>query len=200
MSPLIIDFIDPILFWVIMHQGFSDDELVKNPPGRQEMEETGVWSLGQEDTLEKEMASHSSILAWKIPRTEEPSGLQPMGSQRVRHAWTHTHTHNLQVLFILKLQLSSATQLSISLWPHGLQHARLPCSSPTPRACSNSCTSSWWCHPTISSSVVLFSPAFNLSQYQGLFQWVSSLYQVATVLEFQLQHQSFQWIFRTDFL
>ena len=45
-----------------------------------------------------------------------------------------------------------------------------------------------------------FPPAFNLSQHQGLFQWVSSLHQVAKVLEFQLQHQSFQWIFRTDFL
>ena len=43
-------------------------------------------------------------------------------------------------------------------------------------------------------------PAFNLSQHQGLFKWVRSLYQVAKVLEFQLQHQSFQWIFRTDFL
>ena len=45
-----------------------------------------------------------------------------------------------------------------------------------------------------------FSPAFNLSQHQGLFQWVSYSHQVAKVLEFQLQHQSFQWIFRTDFL
>ena len=45
-----------------------------------------------------------------------------------------------------------------------------------------------------------FSPAFNLSQHQGLFQWVGSLHQVAKVLEFQFQHQSFQWIFRTDFL
>ena len=44
------------------------------------------------------------------------------------------------------------------------------------------------------------SPAFNLSQHQGIFQWVSSSHQVAKVLEFQLQHQSFQWIFRTDFL
>ena len=43
-------------------------------------------------------------------------------------------------------------------------------------------------------------PAFNLSQHQGLLKWVSSSYQVAKVLEFQLQHQSFQWIFRTDFL
>ena len=48
------------------------------------MRETQVQSLGREDPLEKEMATHSSILAWKIPRTEEPGGLYSMGSQRVR--------------------------------------------------------------------------------------------------------------------
>ena len=94
----------------------------------------------------------------------------------------------------------SCSVVSNSLWPHGLQHARPPCPSPTPGAYSNSCTSSWWCHPAISSSVIPFSSCLNLSQHQGLFQWVSSLHQVAKVLEFQLQHQSFQWIFRTDFL
>ena len=52
------------------------------------------------------------------------------------------------------------------------------------------------CHPLSSPS----PPAINLSQHQGLFKWVSSSHQVAKVLEFQLQHQSFQWIFRTDFL
>ena len=51
----------------------------------------------------------------------------------------------------------SCSVVSNSLWPHGLQHARLPCPSPTPRACSNSCPSSQWCHPTVSSSVVPFS-------------------------------------------
>ena len=51
-------------------------------------------------------------------------------------------------------------------------------------------------HPLSSS----YPPAFNLSQHQGLFKWVSSSHQVAKVLEFQLQHQSFQWMFRTDFL
>ena len=49
------------------------------------MQETGVQSLGQEDLLEKEMATHSSILAWKIPWTEEPGRLQSMGSQTVEH-------------------------------------------------------------------------------------------------------------------
>jgi len=56
--------------------------MVKNPPA---MQETWVRSLGWEDPLEKGMATHSSILAWKIPRTEEPGGLQSMGSQRVGH-------------------------------------------------------------------------------------------------------------------
>ena len=49
------------------------------------MQETRVQSLGQEDLLEKEMAPHSSIVAWKIPWTEEPGRLQSMGSQRIRH-------------------------------------------------------------------------------------------------------------------
>ena len=54
---------------------------VKNPPDRQGTQETWVPSLGQEDPLEKEMATHSSILAWKIPWIEEPGGLQSMESQ-----------------------------------------------------------------------------------------------------------------------
>ena len=60
-----------------------------------------------------------------------------------------------------------------------------------------------WVSDAIQSSLPLWSPSpptFNHSQYQGLFQWVSCSHQVAKVLEFQLQHQSFQWIFRTDFL
>ena len=56
--------------------------MVKNLPP---MQETWVRSLGQEDPLEKEMATHSSILAWEIPWTEDPGRLQSMGSQRVRH-------------------------------------------------------------------------------------------------------------------
>ena len=55
------------------------------------------------------------------------------------------------------VQFSCRSVVFNSLRPHGLQHARLPCPSPTPRACSNSCPSSQWCHPTISSSVTPFS-------------------------------------------
>ena len=58
------------------------------------MWETWVLSLGREDPLEKEMATHSSILAWRIPWTEEPGGLQPTGSQRVGHDWSTLLTSN----------------------------------------------------------------------------------------------------------
>ena len=94
----------------------------------------------------------------------------------------------------------SCSVVSNSLWPYGLQHTRLPCPSPTPRAYSNSCPSRWWYHLTISSSVVPFSSHLQSFPASGSFLWVDSLHQVAKVLEFQLQHQSFQWIFRIDFL
>ena len=76
--------------------------------------------------------------------------------------------------------------MSDSLQPHGLQHARLPYPSPSRGACSNSCPLNQWC---LQPSQPLLSPsplAFNLSQHQGLFQWVSSTHQVAKILEFQL--------------
>ena len=154
----------------------------------------------------------------------------------------------------------SCSVMSDSFQLYGLQHTRLPCPSPKPRAYSNSCPLSHWCHTTISSSVspspptfnlsqqqfssaqsyltlcnpmnhstpglpvhhqlpeftqthvhwvgdaiqrsyLLSSPsppAFNLSQRQSLFKWFSSSHQVAKVLEFQLQHQSFKWTPRTD--
>ena len=72
-------------------------QTVKNLPA---MQETCVGSLGQEDPLKKPMATHSSILAWRIPWTEEPDGLQPMGSQRAGHdlttnttGWKSYHTN-----------------------------------------------------------------------------------------------------------
>ena len=70
----------------------------------------------------------------------------------------------------------SCSVLSDSLWPHGLQHARLPCPSPTSGACSNSCLSSQWCHLTISSSVVPFSSCFQSLPASGSFpiSWVFS--------------------------
>ena len=67
-------------------------QTVKNLP---EMQKTWVLSLGQEDPLEKRMATHSSILAWRIAWTEDPGGLQSMGLQIVGHDWaTNTFTMN----------------------------------------------------------------------------------------------------------
>ena len=65
--------------------GFPSGSAVKNPIAMQKPQETWVRSQGQEDPLEKGMATHSSILAWRIPWTKEPSQLQSMGSQRVGH-------------------------------------------------------------------------------------------------------------------
>ena len=67
-----------------MHR-FKGGTLVKNPPAMQETQQTWVQSLGGEDPLEKEMATHSSIFTWKISWMEEPGKLQSMGSQRVGH-------------------------------------------------------------------------------------------------------------------
>ena len=94
----------------------------------------------------------------------------------------------------------SHSVMSDSLQPHRQQHARLPCPSPTPRACSNSCPLNLSCGPTISFSVIPFSSCLQFSQHPGLFQGVSSSHEVAKVLEFQLQHPSFHWTLRTNFL
>ena len=95
------------------------------------MQETWVWSLGWEDLLEKEIATHSSILAWRIPWTEEPSGLQSTGSQRVRHNWA----------------------TSLSLW--GVNECRLK------RAADTSVCSSPICHPGDCPSSLLGSHQVN---------------------------------------
>ena len=149
--------------------------------------------------LEKEMATHSSVLAWRIPGTEEPGGLLPMGSHRVRHDWSnlaaaavvlqccvsfllyskvnqlYVYTYPIHLLLFSWSPCISSVQFSFSvmsnsLWPHGLQHTRLPCPSPTPKVCSNSCALSRWYHPTISSSVVLFSSCLLSFLASGSFQ------------------------------
>ena len=78
--------------------GFPGGSAVKNSPAMQEMQEMQFWSLDWEDPLEEEMATHSSILAWKIPWTEEPGGLWSMRLQSVGHDWETEHacTHCLK--------------------------------------------------------------------------------------------------------
>ena len=83
-----------ILLW--NRWGFLGDQMVMTLPA---MQETQVWSLGWEDTLEKGMATHSSTLAWRIPRSENPGGLQSMGLQGVGHDWvTFTFKSSLHIL------------------------------------------------------------------------------------------------------
>ena len=72
--------------------------MVKRLPA---MQETRVQSLGWEDPLEKEMAIHSSTLAWKIPGTEEPGGLQSMGPQRAGHNWVTNTFHHMKYVHLI---------------------------------------------------------------------------------------------------
>ena len=93
------------------------------------------------------------------------------------------------------VQLLSCVWLFVTQWTAASQASLSITNS---RSQPNPCPLSRWCHPTISSSVIPSPPTFSLSQHYGLCKWVSSSHQVAKVMEFQLQHQSFQWIFRTD--
>ena len=112
----------------------------------------------------------------------------------------HRNKHIRPVSDTVQSVQFSHSVVSDSLWPHESQQPRHPCPSPTPRVYPNPYPSSQWYHPPISSSVIPFSPAPNPSQHWGLFQWVNSLHEVAKILEFQLQHQSFQWTPRTYLL
>ena len=155
------------------------------------------------------MATHSSILAWKIPWTEEPEAWQATvcGSQRVGHDWAtniHTHTQVFQTwwkLIVLVFHFHSVCKSCPTLHnPMDHRTPGLPVHHQLPEFTQ---THVHWVSDAIQPSHPLSSPsppAFNLSQRQGLFKWVSSSHQVAKPLEFQLQHQSFQWTPRTNLL
>ena len=100
---------------------------------------------------------------------------------------------------ILSVQFSHSV-VSDSLWLHESQHARPPCPSPNPGVYSNPCPLSRWYHPAISSCVIPFSSCPQSLPASGSFPMVNSSHQVAKVLEFQRQHQSFQWTPGTDLL
>ena len=132
---------------------------------------------------------------WRKPRSR---GNPEVSSVEYPQRWRNhkcRRTINRKAHYVVVQSLSSD-----SVWSHGLQHTVLLYPSLSSRVCSNSCALSRWCHPIISSFAILFSFAFNLPQHQGLFQWVKSLNELAKVLELQLQHHFFQWIFRFDFL
>ena len=109
--------------------------------------------------------------------------------------WTHSPLINIPGIVVV--QSLSHVPLFVTLWPVAHQ---APLASTISPVCSNSCPLSRWCHPTISSSVIPFSSCPSNFPSIRVFPRVSSLHQVAKVLELQLQHQSFQWIFKIDFL
>ena len=110
-------------------------------------------------------------------------------------AWNWSCWKSLLLLF-------SCSVMSDSLRPHELQHTRLPCPSLSARVCSNSCPLSQWCHPTILSSVSLFSyclQSFPASRSFPMNQLFTLGHQIIVALA-SVKHQLFQWIFTTDFL
>jgi len=108
---------------IYTHMGFPGGSVVKNFLAIQKPQETWVQFLDQEDPLEKEMATRSSMLAWRIPWTEESGGSQPIGLQRVdrtetlrsRHAYTHTGTYLISLPISLLLGFSSLSFFHIVL-------------------------------------------------------------------------------------
>ena len=104
-----------------MYLGFPGGSVVKNLLAMQETQETQemqVWSLGREDPLEEGITTHSSILAWEIPWTEEPDGLQSMGSQRVGHDWSDricTNAHDVFIFFLKNAPYIKVYKLELSI-------------------------------------------------------------------------------------
>ena len=107
------------------------------------------------------------------------------GNKPPRSQWEGSCNH-MEIPCLTALQFSSVPQLCLTLCDL-MDVVRPSCPSPTPGAYSISSPLSRWCHPTISSSVIHSPPALNLSQHQGLFQWVGSLHQVTKVLALQDQ-------------
>ena len=88
--------------------------MVKNPPTNKGDIEMCVHSLGQEDPLEEGLATHSSILAWRISWTEEPDGLQSIASHRIRHNWSDSaRTHRKAVRGVIKIMDSGVQQVQL---------------------------------------------------------------------------------------
>ena len=156
----------------------------------QEIQEMQVWSLGWEDPLEEEMVTHYSILAWKVPWTEELVGHSPWACKSWKWLSVHARTKtNMETMSIIKysVQFSSVAQSCPTLChPMNRSTPGLPVHHQLPEftqthihQVSDAIQPS---HPLLSLS----PPAPNPSQHQSLFQWVISSHEVAKVLEFQL--------------
>ena len=105
---------------------------------------------------------YTSSLHLPLPHFILPHTLSPLVT-------TSCSLYSSVFLFSNLFTQFSHSVISDSSWPHGLQHARFPCPSPTPGACSNSCPSSQWCNPTVSSSVIPFSRSLQSFTASGSF-------------------------------
>ena len=174
------------------------------------MQETQVWSLVWDDPMEKDMATHSSSFAWRIPWTEEHGGLQSTGLQRVGHDWvTNTHTWVYSLVFVHMCVCVGGRELEGEKSPMNISKiyyqirsvAQLCLTLCDPMNCSTPClpvrhqlpeftqTHVHRVGDAIQPSHPLSSPsplAPNPSQHQSLLQWVNSSHEAAKVLEFQL--------------
>ena len=112
---------------------------------------------------------------WQLTPVFLPGESQGLGSLVSCRPWGPTESDTTEATqqqqqHCEPIYTRSVAKSCLTLWSHGLQHARLPCPSLSPRVCSNSCPLSWWCHPTISSSVIPFS-----SSPQYFLAWESFL-------------------------
>ena len=167
--------------------------MVKHLPA---MQESQVWFLDLEYPLEKEMATHSSTLAWWIPWTEELVGYSPWGHKESHTTEKLTHTSKL---YFSSLQFCRSV-MSDFLQPHELQHARPPCPSPTPGVHPNSCPSSRWSHPAISSSVVPFSSCLQFFPASGSFQMSQRFTSGGQSIGVSASASVLPWTLRTELL
>ena len=151
---------------------------------------------------------HSNPLQSVCPENLLDRGASWATVHRVAKSWTrlkwlskHPYIHRNDTVMDLwgSVQFSHSV-MPRSLQPHGLQHARPPCPSPSPGACSNSCPLSWWCHPTISSYVVPLSSRLQSFPESGSLPMSQFFESGGQSIGASVQHQSLQWIFRTDFL
>ena len=171
-----------------------------------------VTQLEEEPEMQRRKNAFYPALSWALSQLGPPKWMKP---RLIRACYFLSQTsqslhsraslawglfHSLRAI-LLSVQSSSVTQLYLTLcdpMDHGIpgfpvHHQLLELTQTHVYCVGDTIQPS---HPLSSPS----PPAFNLSQHQGFFQWIGSLHQVAKVLEFQLQHQSFQWIFRSDFL
>ena len=141
------------------HKGCRFNPWIKKIPWRRAWQPTPVFLPGESHRQRSLGSVDSQSWTWLKWISNHPA-------HNTDHFKTSTH---FKCFNLKAVQFSSVTQSCQTLRPHGLQHTRLPCPSPTPKACSNSCPSSQWCHPTISSSVITFSSCLQSFPASGSF-------------------------------